>query len=279
MPGDNEPNPNTPDPNKPNGNPPGGEGGEGGEDIQIPDPLTANIKEIIEKTRTQERTKLYKTIEQTKAEAKAAKEALAAEQAQSKKLAEALEAITKGQKPKETGDDGEPKNKKESVSEEKMAAALAKGLEHIEAHFAKVLEATQKESQAKLDAVTNQLKQEKLDSYRNRLISENQDAIIEELVKGSTEDELTQSLVEAKQAFARLSKKLGKAPNGDGDDGTATRKKLVLPPVPTIGGHQAPGAPSTIDVTNLSQGDYAKQREQVLAAASAAMRSSLSEAD
>ena len=232
------------------------------------DPLTIDIKAAVQKARQEEKDKVYGRITQAETDAKAAREALADAQAQMKTLNETLNKMNAGSPPK-TGE--EPQKKAPPTSSEDIQKA-------IEAAARTTLERAEKEifgprlailEKANQD-LTTQLKTKDLDAYRKSLIEEHKEAIIPELVTGETKELLDESLVVAKQAFARIASALTQQ-QGD----VANRAANRIPPLPSLNKGNAPDAQTS--VFQLSDSEYAERREALLREASEQVRGSLSE--
>jgi hypothetical protein len=251
-----------------------GDGGKGSKDEHI-DPLTTDIKAAIEKARQQEKSKLYSQIEETKKAAKIAEDLAAARAAELETMKKQIADLQK--KPAgegEKGGDGEKGGegeKKPALSEELLNKAIDAAVLATSKKFEEAMAA----ANARVAELEQQSKAKDIGAFRDQLISANKDYIVPELVTGSTREELEQSLVLAKQVFARVTQGMKKKDDGDG---TAPAPRTIqIPPTPPINDQGAPGAPRAVDVKQLSSADYAKNRAELLKAAAAQARQSLAE--
>lgn len=276
---------------------PAGEGGDGGGGAETPetpeqktaretaeadakkkadekiDPLTLDIKTAIEKARKQEKDKLYGEIEERKKAAKTAEDLAAARANEVKTLQQQIAELTAKVKPEGEGDE-EKKSKKAELNEEMLNKAIDAAVSATSKNFEGILSAAQK----RIEELEKGNEAKDLNTFREELISKNKDYIVPELVTGTTRDEIEQSLVLAKQVFARVTSGLKKDDKKGGEgDGNAPESKrtLQLPPVPNVNDNGAPGAPRQVDVKQLSAKDYKANRGDLLKAAAAAARESL----
>lgn len=242
------------------------------EDEKI-DPLTTDIKAAIEKARKQEKDKLYGQIEETKKAAKLAEDLAAARDNEVKTLKQQMAELTAKLNPE--GDEGEKKkSKKAELNEEMLNKAIDAAVNTTASKFQEVLDAAQK----RINELEKGNELKDLNAFRDQLISQNKDYIVPELVNGTTRDEIEQSLVLAKQVFARVTQGMKKdeKKGGEGDGNAPEAKRtLQLPPVLNVNDNGAPGAPRQVDVKQLSTKDYKANRAELLKAAAAAARSTL----
>lgn len=242
-----------------------GEGSGAGDQING---LTADVKKLVENARKQEKEKLYPEIERLKAQLKEKEQLLTTLANKSTKDDPAN--IGKDTAAGTDGGDGDGEVKKKGtrgLSGDDLDKIISSAISAAEKKFKERLD----ESQNQIKALQQSITERDLTAYRDRLIAENDGAIIPEMVSGDSQEAIDQSLVLAKQAFARLTDKLkagGSAPDG----GERSRR---TPPVPGSSTRNKPGAADDgSDVSNLSIGDYAKQRAALLAKANASFKSS-----
>lgn len=239
------------------------------------DPLTLDIKTAIEKARKQEKDKLYGQIEEGKKSLKTAEDLALARENENKTLKKQLEDATaklQGKGGEGEGDDDKKKQKKPVFDEE----LLNKAIDAAVSTTAKTFEDKLAEAQKRIDELQKGNETKDLNTFREELISKNKDYIVPELVTGTTRDEIEQSLVTAKQVFARVTQGLKKDPKpGEGGEGEAKPRVITLPPVPNVNDNGAPGAPRQVDVKQLSAKDYKANRADLLKAAAAAAREAL----
>lgn len=236
------------------------------------DPLTLDIKTAIEKARKQEKDKLYGEIEERKKAAKTAEDLAAARANEVKTLQQQIAELTAKVKPDGEGDEEKKKSKKAELNEEMLNKAIDAAVSATSKNFEGILSAAQK----RIEELEKGNEAKDLNTFREELISKNKDYIVPELVTGTTRDEIEQSLVLAKQVFARVTQGMKKEKGAEGGgNAPETKRTMQLPPVPNVNNQGAPGAPRQVDVTQLSTKDYATNRADLLKAAAAAARESM----
>lgn len=231
--------------------------------------LAADMNATLAKARSQEKDKLYNQIESLKTELTAAQQ-LSTQQADTiKNLSEKGGDAGGG-----GGTDGGDKNKDgdgDGFTQEQVNQAITAGLSKMqEAYEAKVGELTNQ-----INSLRESTTQETLGTYRDSLLSQNKGQIIEELVVGNTKEELDNSLVQAKQAYARIAQQL----TSDGQAAAASAP--AVPPAPTLNPPSAPGnagttpgQPGNISLPG-SMADFSQNRANILAQASQAARQAI----
>lgn len=238
------------------------------------DPLKIDIQKAIEKARKQEKDKLYGQIEESKKSLKTAEELALARENENKTLKQQLAEATaklQGKGGEGEGDDDKKKSKKGALDEE----LLNKVVDAAVATTAKNFEEKLAEAQKRIDELQKGNETKDLNTFREELISKNKDYIVPELVTGTTRDEIEQSLVLAKQVFARMTQGMKKEEKKGEGEGSAKPTTITLPPTPNVNTNGAPGAPRQVDVKQLSAKDYQANRGDLLKAAAAAAREAL----
>jgi len=220
------------------------------------DPLKVDIHEAIAKARKDEKDKMYGKVNKLT-------EDITAKDARTKELETQVASLVKAADDAKAAAEGnkEGDNKKEEkpadidmTQIEDLVNKQVKALE--DTVFTPAMDALKKEN-ADLKAVNDAAT---LESHRLQLISDNKGSIIEELVKGSTTEELDTNLVLAKQTFAKYNIQAVDDANAEGNN---------LPPKPNLNG-QDQSSPITID-PNMSDKEYAAKREDLLKQAAASV--------
>lgn len=243
-----------------------GEGSGAGDTING---LTADVKKLVENARKQEKEKLYPEIERLKTQLKEKEQLLTTLASKGNKD----EAGNNGKDPAgEAGGEGDGESKKKGtrgLSGDDLDKIINSAISAAEKKFKERLD----ESQTQIKALQQSITERDLTAYRDRLIAENDGAIIPEMVSGDSQEAIDQSLVLAKQAFARLTDKLKADGSATGGGEQTTRRTI---PTPGSSTRKKPGSDDDgSEVASLSMSDYVKQRQSLLTRANASFKNSL----
>ncbi len=246
------------------------------EDDPTPDPLTVDINAAIQKARTDEKQKQYSKIEGLNTDLAAVRGQLSEKDKQIADLTAALAKLDGGKpsgKPSDKPEEPDP-NTPQGITQDQLSAALDAATKNTMAKAEELFGGRITDLQAQNDKLQKDLQSKDLDAYRNSLISEHDSEIIPELVSGNTKEELDQSLIIAKQAFARTAEALNKQVGQSKDNARRT-----LPPVPNVNSGTDKIDANAGNIMGMSQEQYAKEREQLLAEASSLAKAALSNPD
>jgi len=233
------------------------------------DPLTIDINKAIEKARKQEKDKLYRQIEDAEKGRKTAEQLADSRATELKTATDKLAAMTKAP----TKVDEPVATKTTALTED----AINKIVEATVDMTSKKFDETIAAAQGRIKELEDSLARKDIVALRQELLSKNAGYIVPELVTGNTPEELEQSLVIAKQVFARViqgHKSLEGASGNEASPAGAART-FQLPPNPSVSSQGAPGATRTVDVSKLSDKDYKTNREVLLKAAADAGRKAI----
>lgn len=219
-------------------------------------PQAQYTAEDIERARTQEKDKLYSSLEKMKEELGALKEREA--------QAAAKEAERKAQRAQR---EAEAAKLKEIEAEKEMG--FKELLEKKEAELQAQIESERAEREKALALLERERQFQELQTYRQeRLESERENIIPEliDLIKGDSPDEIEQSIGELKTKSARIFESVAQASQ-------QTRKEMVgaritAPASGPLDNDPANNPVSSTDINNMSMADYAKNRAKLLGSAS-----------
>lgn len=221
------------------------------------DPLNTDIKKLIEKTRQEEKKKLYDELErarETAGENRALREQITQLQTQLKEVGTTPSTVPPT-----------PSGTPSPVDPVKLAAEITQKVRaEFEAQTAPIVRQVQ-ELQQENRAL-------KLDGFRRAKLAEAGPEIIAAMVTGNTEQEIETSIVVAKQEFARIKQSIAPAatatPPTTPTAPTTPAPTPVAPASPTVipGTSNPDGTtPELENVRTMSPKEYAANREKILA--------------
>ena len=231
--------------------------------------MAADINAAMAKARHQEKDKLYGQISTLKSDLQAA-------QALNTQLTEATKSLADQVKEFQTSDGKKKKNDGDSTSpsgltEESLNKAIEVAVDRTATAFQEQIDALRAENQA----LQNSQKASSVESYKRQLLEANKGAIIEEMVTGDTPEALDESLILAKQTYARIAARLtpttAEPATPAVSDSPTTPTSPKLPPTPVVN-QQTPSPTGSVPLTMES---FSENREKLLKEASAAVKNAL----
>lgn len=215
--------------------------------------LNTDVQEKLAKARKDEKDKLYGRMTDQEKEIQRLQSQLADKE---KLLAAQAAAATK-----KNDDDDEDENADDQARTAAEIESVKKALETKMLEVEKELVAKQMAAEESAKKLREELDRERIEAYRNKVIQENGAAIVPELVKGNTKEEIDNSVTESKQVKLRILKEAEAARAGAVQQSTGQVPTLPQPPggTPTL----LQGKYSADQIKKMSPEEWAKARKEL----------------